>query len=110
MGRTMSMGAHGSPPARERPLLEAALRDDGAAFGHLSVQDAVDALQDALLGAWWAAGFEGQPPGSLRRIDVRELDGSENVLVRYEVRPATPALGWALAVAIRGVDNRTLAI
>ena len=32
--------------------------------------------------------FQGQLAGfALRRIDVRELDGSENVLVRYEVRP-----------------------
>jgi dihydrofolate reductase len=29
--------------------------------------------------------FEGQPPGSLRPIDLRKLEGSENVLVRYEV-------------------------
>ena len=66
----------------ERVLLEAARRDDGAAFGRLvepyraelhahcyrmlgSVQDAEDALQDALLGAWRGlAGFEGR--GSLR--------------------------------------------
>jgi len=31
----MSMGTHGSSPARERALLEAARRDDGVAFGHL---------------------------------------------------------------------------
>jgi len=32
--------------------------------------------------------FEGQHAGlALRRIGVRELDGSENLLVRYEVRP-----------------------
>lgn len=30
--------------------------------------------------------FEGRPPVSLRLLDVRKLDGSENVLVRYEVR------------------------
>jgi dihydrofolate reductase len=29
--------------------------------------------------------FEGQPPAELHVIDVRKLDGSENVLVRYEV-------------------------
>jgi dihydrofolate reductase len=28
--------------------------------------------------------FEGQPPVSLRVLEVRKLDGSENVLVRYE--------------------------
>jgi RNA polymerase sigma factor (sigma-70 family) len=62
----------------ERALLAAARRDDGAAFGRLvepcraelhahcyrmlgSVQDAEDALQDALLGAWRGlAGFEGR--------------------------------------------------
>jgi RNA polymerase sigma-70 factor (TIGR02960 family) len=66
----------------EQALLEAARRDDGAAFARLvepyraelhahcyrmlgSVQDAEDALQDALLGAWRGlAGFEGR--GSLR--------------------------------------------
>jgi RNA polymerase sigma-70 factor (TIGR02960 family) len=64
-------------PASQRALLVAA-RDDGAAFGRLvepyraelhahcyrmlgSVQDAEDALQDALLGAWRGlAGFEGR--------------------------------------------------
>jgi RNA polymerase sigma-70 factor (TIGR02960 family) len=62
----------------ERVLLEAARHDDGAAFGRLvepyraelhahcyrmlgSVQDAEDALQEALLGAWRGlAGFEGR--------------------------------------------------
>jgi RNA polymerase sigma-70 factor, ECF subfamily len=69
-------------PSSEPALLEAARRDDGAAFARLvepyraelhaqcyrmlgSVQDAEDALQDALLGAWRGlAGFEGR--GSLR--------------------------------------------
>ena len=64
--------------ARERALLEVARRGDGVAFGHLvepyraelhahcyrmlgSVQDAEDALQEALLGAWRGmAGFEGR--------------------------------------------------
>jgi RNA polymerase sigma-70 factor (TIGR02960 family) len=64
--------------APERELLEAARRGDGAAFGRLvapyraelhaycyrmlgSVQDAEDALQDALLGAWRGlAGFQGR--------------------------------------------------
>jgi hypothetical protein len=41
-----------------------------------------------VLGAGTLA-FEGQAPGSLRRLEVRGLDGSENVLVRYEVRPGT---------------------
>jgi RNA polymerase sigma-70 factor (TIGR02960 family) len=72
------MGARGGSPARERALLEAARRDDGAAFGQLvepyrpelqahcyrmlgSVQDAEDALQEAMLGAWRGlAGFEGR--------------------------------------------------
>jgi RNA polymerase sigma-70 factor (ECF subfamily) len=67
------------PPA-ERALLEAARGGDGAAFGRLvepyraelhahsyrmlgSVQDAEDALQEALLGAWRGlAGFEGRGP------------------------------------------------
>jgi RNA polymerase sigma-70 factor (TIGR02960 family) len=67
-------------PARERALLAAARGGDGAAFGALvepyraelhahcyrmlgSVQDAEDALQDALLGAWKGlAGFEGRSP------------------------------------------------
>jgi dihydrofolate reductase len=30
--------------------------------------------------------FDGQPAGSLRRIDTRTWDGSVNILVRYEVR------------------------
>jgi riboflavin biosynthesis pyrimidine reductase len=29
--------------------------------------------------------FDGRPAGSLRLIDLRSWDGSENVLVRYEV-------------------------
>lgn len=29
--------------------------------------------------------FQGAPPASLRLIDVRNLDGSDNVLVRYDV-------------------------
>jgi dihydrofolate reductase len=33
--------------------------------------------------------FEGPPPVSLRRIEVRGLVGSDNLLVRYEVRPST---------------------
>ena len=33
--------------------------------------------------------FEGQPPVSLRRVEVRGLDGSDNLLVRYEVRPSS---------------------
>jgi dihydrofolate reductase len=34
--------------------------------------------------------FERPPTGvALRRIDVRGLDGSDNLLVRYEVRPST---------------------
>jgi dihydrofolate reductase len=41
-----------------------------------------------VLGAGTPA-FEGQPPGSLRRLEVRGLDGSDNVLVRYEVGPGT---------------------
>jgi dihydrofolate reductase len=32
--------------------------------------------------------FEGQPPVFLRRVEVRGLDGSDNLLVRYEVRPS----------------------
>jgi DNA-directed RNA polymerase specialized sigma24 family protein len=65
-------------PSSEPALLEAARRDDGAASARLvepyraelhalcyrmlgSVQDAEDALQDALLGAWRGlAGFEGR--------------------------------------------------
>jgi DNA-directed RNA polymerase specialized sigma24 family protein len=64
--------------APEPALLEAARRGDGEAFGRLvapyraelhahcyrmlgSVQDAEDALQEALLGAWRGlAGFEGR--------------------------------------------------
>ena len=30
--------------------------------------------------------FDGQPPASLRLIDIRRWDGSDNVLVQYEVR------------------------
>ena len=30
--------------------------------------------------------FDGQPPVSLRLIDIRRWDGSDNVLVQYEVR------------------------
>jgi dihydrofolate reductase len=37
-----------------------------------------------VLGAGTPA-FEGEPPVSLRLIDVRQLDGSQNLLVRYEV-------------------------
>jgi dihydrofolate reductase len=44
--------------------------------------------------------FEGQPPVSLRRIDVRELDGSENVLVRY-------AVGQACRVGVTGFEPVT---
>jgi hypothetical protein len=34
--------------------------------------------------------FERPPTGvALRRIDVRGLDGSDNLLVRYKVRPST---------------------
>jgi len=29
--------------------------------------------------------FDGQPPVALRRIDPRTWDGSENLLVRYQV-------------------------
>jgi RNA polymerase sigma-70 factor (TIGR02960 family) len=65
-------------PAPEQELLAAARRDDGEAFGRLvepyraelrahcyrmlgSVQDAEDALQEALLGAWRGlGGFEGR--------------------------------------------------
>ena len=36
-----------------------------------------------VLGAGTPA-FEGEPPVSLRLIDVRQLDGSQNLLVRYE--------------------------
>ena len=75
---TVTVGAHGGSPARERVLLAAARRGDGGAFGRLvepyraelhahcyrmlgSVQDAEDALQDAMLGAWRGlAGFEGR--------------------------------------------------
>jgi RNA polymerase sigma-70 factor, ECF subfamily len=32
---TVTMGAHGGSPARERALLEAARRGDGGAFGRL---------------------------------------------------------------------------
>ena len=32
--------------------------------------------------------FAGRPPVSLRRVEVRGLDGSDNVLVRYEVGPS----------------------
>jgi dihydrofolate reductase len=31
--------------------------------------------------------FEGQPPVALRSLEVRKLDGSENVVVRYGVEP-----------------------
>jgi hypothetical protein len=162
-----SMDDVDAPPASE--LLAAARRGDSAAFERLvasyrgelyahcyrmlgSVQDAEDALQESLLGAWRGmAGFEGRsslrawlyrvatnaclrliarrprrmlsldhgtlwndllanelvdelhlmigpvvvgagtpifdgrPAGSLRLIDLRSWDGSENVLVRYEV-------------------------
>ena len=33
--------------------------------------------------------FESQPPVSLRRVEARGLDGSDNLLVRYEVRPSS---------------------
>jgi dihydrofolate reductase len=39
-----------------------------------------------VLGAGTPA-FEGQPPVSLRLVDARKLDGSETLLVRYEVGP-----------------------
>jgi RNA polymerase sigma-70 factor (TIGR02960 family) len=98
-------------PSPERALLEAA-RADGAAFGRLvepyraelhahcyrmlgSVQDAEDALQEALLGAWRGlAGFEGR--GSLRawlyRITtnacLRLLSGRPRRLLASDYGPA----------------------
>jgi dihydrofolate reductase len=41
-----------------------------------------------VLGAGTPA-FEGQPPVWLRRVEVRGLEGSDNVLVRYEVGPGS---------------------
>jgi DNA-directed RNA polymerase specialized sigma24 family protein len=70
--------ALGGLPPSERELIQAACRGDEVAFGHLvtpyrgelqahsyrmlgSLQDAEDALQDALLGAWQGlAKFEGR--------------------------------------------------
>jgi dihydrofolate reductase len=42
-----------------------------------------------VLGAGTPA-FQGEPPVSLRLIDARQLNGSENLLVRYEVGRKTP--------------------
>jgi dihydrofolate reductase len=42
-----------------------------------------------VLGAGTPA-FEDEPPVSLRLIDARKLDGSQNLLVRYEVGRKTP--------------------
>ena len=55
----------------------------------LLANDLVDELHlmigHVILGGGTPA-FDGQPPVSLRLIDIRRWDGSDNVLVQYEVR------------------------
>jgi dihydrofolate reductase len=57
-------------------------------WNDLLAHDLVDELHLMIGNVIVGAGtpiFDGQPPVSLRRIDTRTWDGSENVLVRYEV-------------------------
>jgi RNA polymerase sigma-70 factor (TIGR02960 family) len=102
----------------ERALLEAARGDDGAAFGRLvepyraelhahcyrllgSVQDAEDALQDALLGAWRGlAGFEGR--SSLRAWLYRI---TTNACLRLARRRPRRLLSADLGPAFDQVDD-----
>ena len=60
-------------------------------WSDLLANDLVDELHlmigPVVLGAGTPV-FGRQPAGSLRRIDTRTWDGSENVLVRYEVTPS----------------------
>jgi dihydrofolate reductase len=58
-------------------------------WNDLLANDLVDELHlmigHVILGGGTPA-FDGQPPVSLRLIDLRRWDGSDNVLVQYEVR------------------------
>jgi dihydrofolate reductase len=58
-------------------------------WNDLLANDLVDELHlmigHVILGGGTPA-FDGQPPASLRLIDTRRWDGSDNVLVQYEVR------------------------
>ncbi|MGH2557863.1 MAG: dihydrofolate reductase family protein [Thermomicrobiales bacterium] len=58
-------------------------------WNDLLAHDLVDELHlmigHVVLGAGTPA-FDGQPPVSLRLIDTRTWDGSQNILVRYDVR------------------------
>jgi len=58
-------------------------------WNDLLANDLVDELHlmigHVILGGGTPA-FDGQPPVSLRLIDIRRWDGSDNVLVQYEVR------------------------
>jgi len=58
-------------------------------WNHLLAHDLIDEIHlmvgNVILGAGVPA-FEGKPYGSLRLIDVRTWEDSDNVLLRYEVR------------------------
>jgi hypothetical protein len=65
------------------------LRAADTLWNDLLAHDLVDELH-LMIGAVVIGGgtpiFEGKPAASLRPIDIREWDDSDNVLVRYEVR------------------------
>jgi RNA polymerase sigma-70 factor (ECF subfamily) len=118
LGRLPAVDGLGARPAQQSDDLEAAREGDSAAFGRLvepyrvelhahcyrmlgSVQDAEDALQDALLGAWRGlAGFEGR--SSLRSWLYRI---ATNSCLRLSARRPRRVLAAEHGPATTGVDE-----